>query len=116
VSFVVPRQEPNDRRPDLRYRFGVSGREGGTQLAPTSVHAAVGHRSPKSNCWPTALEVCCQMINNFEQASWHDCSLDALPTRDGRRMSRTLLVRTLAVGRDGYLMRDRAPKTAGYGL
>ena len=33
-----------------------------------------------------ALEVCGEMVNNFGQASWHDCSLDALPTRDGRRI------------------------------
>jgi hypothetical protein len=56
------------------------------------------------------------MINNLDQASWHDCSLDALPTRDGGGLSRTLLVRALAVRRDGCTVRERAFRVAGYGL
>jgi hypothetical protein len=56
------------------------------------------------------------MVNNLGQASWHDCSLDALPTRDGGGLSRTLLVRALAVGRDAYTARERARGVAGYGL
>jgi hypothetical protein len=77
----------------LRCGFGLWDRHAGVipvrVLPQTTSEVAMPFRSMRAapvSCWQEALEVCGEMINNFEQASWHDCSLDALPTRDGRRI------------------------------